>query len=398
MRTAAVASLSCLLIALGSSTTAAAPTADNPWLGQRVMNMAHSGGEDEAPMNTMYAFERADTLGADMLEIDVQLTADGDLAVIHDATVDDSTDHTGRVDSFTMEQLRAMDAAHWFVPGRSTVHDDPSAQYPLRGARSGDAEVAGHEPTDFGVPSLSDVLERFPDTPVNIEIKGSGSTQSYLETAEVLAGQLARTQREDLIVGSFEDEALELFHELAPQIDMSAGQDAMIGYYLSGTPLPEGVVALQVPITYSGITVVNRAFVDRAHRDGYAVHAWFSGSAPDDAATYKQVIGTCVDALMPSRPSVLEEVFDELGTERPTPGGTAPRPECAPNEPTDPEPTDPAPTSPAPTTPDPEPTAPVPTQPSRSETTPDLGTEPREPERPAIVQTDGWVSDAPAAR
>ncbi|MGN7247210.1 glycerophosphodiester phosphodiesterase family protein [Janibacter anophelis] len=398
MRTAAVASLSCLLIALGSSTTAAAPTADNPWLGQRVMNMAHSGGEDEAPMNTMYAFERADTLGADMLEIDVQLTADGDLAVIHDATVDDSTDHTGRVDSFTMEQLRAMDAAHWFVPGRSTVHDDPSAQYPLRGARSGDAEVAGHEPTDFGVPSLSDVLERFPDTPVNIEIKGSGSTQSYLETAEVLAGQLARTQREDLIVGSFEDEALELFHELAPQIDMSAGQDAMIGYYLSGTPLPEGVVALQVPITYSGITVVNRAFVDRAHRDGYAVHAWFSGSAPDDAATYEQVIGTCVDALMPSRPSVLEEVFDELGTERPTPGGTAPRPECAPDEPTDPEPTDPAPTSPAPTTPDPEPTAPAPTQPSRSETTPDLGTEPREPERPAIVQTDGWVSDAPAAR
>ena len=110
MRTAAVASLSCLLIALGSSTTAAAPTADNPWLGQRVMNMAHSGGEDEAPMNTMYAFERADALGADMLEIDVQLTADADLAVIHDATVDDSTDRTGRVDSFTMEQLRAMDA------------------------------------------------------------------------------------------------------------------------------------------------------------------------------------------------------------------------------------------------------------------------------------------------
>lgn len=398
MRTAAVASLSCLLLALGSSSTAAAPTADNPWLGQRVMNMAHSGGEDEAPMNTMYAFERADALGADMLEIDVQLTADADLAVIHDATVDDSTDRTGRVDSFTMEQLRAMDAAHWFVPGRSTVHDDPSAQYPLRGARSGDVEVAGHEPADFGVPSLSDVLERFPDTPVNIEIKGSGSTQSYLDTAEVLAGQLERTQHEDLIVGSFEDEALERFHELAPQIDMSAGQDAMIGYFLSGTPLPEGVVALQVPITYSGITVVSRSFVDRAHRDGYAVHAWFSGSAPDDAATYERVIGTCVDALMPSRPSVLEEVLDGLGTERPTPGGTAPRPECAPDEPTDPEPTDPAPTSPAPTTPDPEPTAPTPTQPSPSETMPDPGTDaPREPERPAIVQTDGWVSDAPAA-
>jgi glycerophosphoryl diester phosphodiesterase len=179
------------------------------------------------------------------------------------------------------------------------------------------------------------------------------------------------------------------FHELAPAIDMSAGQDAMIGYYLSGTPLPEGVVALQVPITYSGIRVVNRDFVDRAHRDGYAVHAWFSGSAPDDAATYAQVIGTCVDALMPARPSVLEEVFDDLGTERPAPGGTAPRAECAPD--TDPEPTDPEPTTPEPSSPSP--TTPTSTPPPATDPGDDTPSTvaPQEPERPAIVQTDGWV-------
>lgn len=418
--------MTAVLLAL-PGVAAAAPGTDgpvNPWLEQRVMNMAHSGGEHEAPMNTMHAFERAADLGSDMLELDVQLTADDELAVIHDATVDDSTDHTGRVDEYSMDELRDMDAAHWFVPGRSTVHDDPDADYPLRGARHGDVEVDGAEPDDFGVPSLTDVLEEFPDTPVNVEIKGSGTPQSYLDTAEVLGQQLEGSDRDDLIVGSFSDEALVRFHELAPDVDMSAGQDAMIAYYLSDVPLPEGVVALQVPITYSGIRVVTRDFVDRAHGDGYAVHAWFSGSAPDTAESYAEVIDTCVDGLMPARPSVLEEVLADKGTERPGPGGTQPREECAgeaeeptdPTEPTEPsEPPDPAePTDPGPTEPDPgdpaepadppEPTDPTqPTRPSEpaGPADPESPSEepgPTAPERPTVVQTDGWVSDAPAAR
>lgn len=357
-------------------------------------------------MNTMYAFGRALDVGSDMLEIDVQLTADGDLAVIHDATVDDSTDKAGPVAEYSMDELRAMDAAHWFVPGRSTVHDDPDAEYPLRGARHGDVDVEGHDPEDFGVPSLSDVLEEFPDTPVNIEIKGSGTPQSYLDAAEELGAQLESTEREDVIVGSFSDEALARFHELVPEVDMSAGQDAMIAYYLSDRPLPEGVVALQVPITYSGLRVVSREFVDRAHEDGYAVHAWFSGSAPDDAESYAEVIDTCVDALMPSRPSVLEEVFAEKGTERPSPGGTPPREECGGEPPAEEEPEEPA--DPAPTVPVQPAAEPQPTEADEQTAPEQEGESPRAdgsapgddlgPERPSIVQTDGWVNDAPAAR
>ena len=71
-----------LLVVLGGGSLVASASAEevNPWLDMRVMNMAHSGGEDEAPMNTLYAFKRAKALGADMLELDVQSTQDGRLA------------------------------------------------------------------------------------------------------------------------------------------------------------------------------------------------------------------------------------------------------------------------------------------------------------------------------
>jgi glycerophosphoryl diester phosphodiesterase len=77
----------------------------------------------------MYAFKRAVALGADMLELDVHGTADGRLAVIHDATVDRTTEGTGRVGDLTLAQLQELDAAYDF---------DPDGGYPFRGARTGD--------------------------------------------------------------------------------------------------------------------------------------------------------------------------------------------------------------------------------------------------------------------
>ena len=69
-------------------------------------------------------------------------------------------------------------------------------------------------------------------------------------------------------------------------------------------------MALQVPVEYSGIRVLTPEFVARAHADGYAVHVWFSGSAPDDATTYNAMIDACVDGLMPARPTLLERILD----------------------------------------------------------------------------------------
>lgn len=318
----------CLTLLLPTSAVALERSGpgDNPRLERRVLNMAHSGGELEAPMNTMYAFKRADRLGADVLELDVQSSRDGRLIVIHDATVNATTNGRGKVANKTIRQLRRLDAAYWFVPGKGTVSGLKPRSYPLRGARNGRQRVRGYVRSDFRIPTLGEVFKAFPDTPINIEIKGTSDDDvaSYLRTGKLLARFLNRRPRTDVIVASFKDEVLADFHGRAPHVGLAAGQQALMGYFLTGEALPEGTVALQVPVEYSGIPVVTRDFVQRAQRDGYAVHVWFSGSAPDTSRTYRQMINACVDGLMPARPRMLERILDERGIERPGEPGVDP--------------------------------------------------------------------------
>ena len=89
----------------------------NPWLERRVLNIAHQGGEDEFPSNTLYAFKRATKAGADMLELDVGVTKDGKVVVSHDTTLDRTTNGKGTIASRTLRQIRKLDGAYWFARG-----------------------------------------------------------------------------------------------------------------------------------------------------------------------------------------------------------------------------------------------------------------------------------------
>ncbi|HEV8208282.1 MAG TPA: glycerophosphodiester phosphodiesterase family protein, partial [Acidimicrobiia bacterium] len=82
------------LIGLDAAPASAAGPA-NPWLKRRVLNIAHQGGEDEFPSNTLYAFRKALRAGADMLELDVGVTKDDQVVVMHDTSVDRTTNGTG---------------------------------------------------------------------------------------------------------------------------------------------------------------------------------------------------------------------------------------------------------------------------------------------------------------
>src|SRR5512134_3880205 len=81
-----------------------------------VLNFAHRGARKQAPENTLPAFRRAAQLGADGLELDVHLSADGIPVVIHDSRVDQTTDGTGAVSGKSLSELRELDAGVWFSP------------------------------------------------------------------------------------------------------------------------------------------------------------------------------------------------------------------------------------------------------------------------------------------
>jgi glycerophosphoryl diester phosphodiesterase len=302
---ALVAALTALLLL-----PAAAPAA-NPWIGKGVLNMAHQGGELEAPSDTLFALKTAIEKGADMLELDVHLSADGQIVVLHDETVDRTTNGTGSVEDMTLAQIQQLDAAHWFVPDKGTVSGRPAEEYTLRGIATGAVEPPeGYAANDFTIPSLEQVLKTFPDVPINIELKPTTRQTGAIEqaAADLLA---AYDRSDDVIVVSFNDASTLLFKALAPDVYTATGTGQAALFWAShngplpGAPNPLNV-ALQVPMTL-GVPVMSQDFVDNAHANDLAVHVW----TINDAATMRQLIAWGVDGIMTDRPTLLERILDE---------------------------------------------------------------------------------------
>lgn len=314
-RVAALALAATVLVA-----AAPGPLDANPWLGRRVLNIAHQGGEIEAPSDTMFALRTAVAKGADLLEIDVHATSDREIVALHDATVDRTTDGEGRVDAMTLDEIKSLDAAHWFVPGCGTCHDQPDGAYAYRGYATGERPIPDdlHEqygvagpftPDDFTIPTLRQVLEAFPDTFINIEIKNHApDTTPYVQELADLLTEFRRT--DDVIVVSFLDHAVEHFKAIAPDVHTATATGETATFWstaqgpVPGAPNPR-YQALQVPMEYEGLTVVTRDFVSRAHANGLAVHVW----TINDVDTMRWLIEIGVDGIMTDRPTVLEELL-----------------------------------------------------------------------------------------
>jgi len=316
VRRALVCSLTAALVLVPAASASAA----NRWIQKKApLNIAHQGGEDEFPSNTMYAFKRALRAGADMLELDIGVTRDNKVIVMHDTTVDGKTNGHGTVSSRTLRQMRKLDAAYWFAPRAANhySHDLAKRAYRFRGIATGRRRAPkGFTRADFRVPTLAQVLRAFPRTPINVEIKGrtpAEATDEYVKNAEVLASLLKGTSHRKLIVVSFRQAAVDRFHELVPKIDLAPGIDGAASYLLGGGSPGDGVVAFQVPITFqfggSLLDVTTADNVARAHRDGYAWQNWFSDDDRDAPATWRKLIDMCVDGTMTSRPVAYERVL-----------------------------------------------------------------------------------------
>lgn len=156
--------------------------------------VAHRGASAQAPENTLEAFRLAHEAGADAIELDVHMTADGQLAVIHDDTLARTTDRTGAVASLTMAEVREADAGAGF------------------GGRDGAFPYRGRGLT---VRTLPEVLDWLPaDLGIVVEIKARAASDAVVEA---LRGRPARDE-ERVSVISFDERSIDRVRELDPGI------------------------------------------------------------------------------------------------------------------------------------------------------------------------------------
>lgn len=285
---------------------------------RRPIVIAHAGGDFEAPHSTMYAFTTAALAGADVLEMDVMLSADRQLVVQHDDTVDRTTEATGRVRDLDYDALSALDNAYWYAGDTwSNQGLDPSA-YGLRGIRTGDTPAPeGYGPDDFRIETFRSVATAFPDHVLDVEIKipngddGQPDLAWAREGAAVLAAEIDALGRADsVIVVSFSDEVLTAFREAAPGVATSPGLDTLIAWYGGAdVDFAASDLVFQVPPFYAGVEVLTAPVVARAQDDGFAVWVWMDDTAAqENEAFYVEMLDRGVDGLLVSRPSVAVDV------------------------------------------------------------------------------------------
>lgn len=249
---------------------------------RRPLVIAHRGGAGLWPENTLYAFERARDCGADVIELDVRASADGVLVLMHDPTVERTTDGAGRVAELGAAELKRLDAGHRWTP-------DGGRSFPLRGR-------------GLTVPTLEEVFAALPGMRFNIEPK---------QETPSLAEPLCRVVRErrmtdSVLVGSFRQAVLDEFRRVCPEVATSASPTEVSAFLTLhkaglGAAYSPAMQALQVPEYAGGLQVLTRSFVEAAHGRNLAVHAW-TVNEPGDM---RRLLEMGVDGILTDYPDRL---------------------------------------------------------------------------------------------
>ena len=251
--------------------------------------IAHQGGDGVWPGDTLFAFDNAARLGADVLEMDAHITKDSEIVLMHDERVDRTTDGSGLIEEMTLADLSKLDAAYqWSL--------DDGKTHPYRGK-------------DIHVPTLRGLFESFPEMRFLIEIK---------LTKNPINGPLCElihefNMQDKVIVASFHDDAMALFRETCPDVATSASKGEVLPFVLLGKIFFSGWLSpayqsLQVPYETSesyGIPVVTKSFIREAHAKGVHVEPW----TVNDPELMKQYIDWGVDGIITDRPDLMMKIL-----------------------------------------------------------------------------------------
>jgi len=245
----------------------------------RPLVFAHRGGAALAPENTIAAFDKGLATGADGIELDVRLSRDGVVVVHHDATLDRTTDRRGAVAALDERELARVDASYRF---------SQAGTHPFRGR-------------GIGVPALGEVLRRYRDRRVIVEMK--------INSAEFAAAVVEAVRSADAVdrvcLGSFGRRALRAARELEPALATSAAREevrwALYRSWLGWPVSRPSYAGYQVPERAEATRIVSPGFIRSSHAAGLGVQVW----TVDTEADASRLVNWGVDGLITNRPDLL---------------------------------------------------------------------------------------------
>ncbi|MBE7089160.1 MAG: hypothetical protein E7370_06605 [Clostridiales bacterium] len=297
--------------------------------------IAHGGGNQEFPDNTLEAFYNAYSVDKNvMMETDVSITKDGVIILSHDTDLDEKTNVSGKIIDWNYSDLMAqevdfgyeeeMDENGNIVEVKYRTDDMNGVEVTPLDVEYPEGVVARHE-SKFLATTLEELLVCFPDNEINVEIKQSGETgKKALGAILELLDKYEAFDR--VVLASFHEEIYQEFTkiqaegkaevngktiEIPPYVMYSPAYGAAIPFFILqmlklDVFFPDNICVLQLPIEQYGLTVATKSLTDAAHKNNIAVHFW----TINDVEEMKMLIEIEADGIMSDYPHRLKEVYD----------------------------------------------------------------------------------------
>ena len=270
------------------------PATPHPWFaaqpGQnKPLVFAHQGGEGLWPSNTMLGFDNSAKLGADVLDTDMHMTKDGALVLMHDETVNRTTNGTGAIRDLTLAEIKKLDAAYSF----ST---DGGKTFPYRGQ-------------GVTVPTLEELFRAYPDKRIGIEIKQTEPEA----TAKAFCQAIRKANMQNkVLVSSFRQQNMLAFRRECPEIATSATEIEARDFFVAQMIGLQGIItpeyqSLQIPERNSGFTLLTAQFIAAAHSRGLPVQPWTINTEDD----LRRIIALGVDAINTDYPDRMLKILSK---------------------------------------------------------------------------------------
>ena len=247
-----------------------------------ILNVSHRGASGYAPEHTLISYEMGEKLKGDYIEIDLQMTKDGQLIAMHDETLDRTTNGTGLVKDFTLAEIKELDAGSWF-----------NEKYP---------QYAQLSYEGLTVPTLEEVFQEFgKNENYYIETK---SPEVYPGMEEELLRLVEKydINKKKLLVQSFSAESLLKMHELDPSVKL-----VQLLWYTADAVITDAEIAAMKQYAI-GIgpnhTYLNEEYVQQVVNSGLEIHPY----TVNDKETMKKLIDWGVTGMFTNFPDLLHEV------------------------------------------------------------------------------------------